>query len=130
MFDQDKYPVESKWYAEIQKSLQRKAFNNAVERGKSVGDKAAGIRQKLLKDINQNLIKQGRYKEASAVCTLYHAVGCGGEVSNMTFSSMKWDSTLESLWAGWAEVKTSHYTDLSFFANVLVGVVCLCYCNK
>ena len=43
MFDQNKYPVESKWYAEIQKRLQRKAFNNAVERGESVSNKAAGI---------------------------------------------------------------------------------------
>jgi hypothetical protein len=119
MFDQENYPVETKWYVDIQKSLQRDGFNNAVERGESVGDKAAGIRQKLLEDINRNLIKEGRYKEASAVCTLYHAVGRGGEVSTMTFSSMKWDSTLESLWAGWAEVKTAHYTDLSFFANTL-----------
>jgi hypothetical protein len=43
MFDQNKYPVESKWYAEIQKSLQSKTFINAVECGESVGNKAAGI---------------------------------------------------------------------------------------
>jgi hypothetical protein len=119
MFDQEKYPVESKWYTDIQKSLQRNGFNNAIDRGESVGDKAAGIRHALLEDIIRNLIKEARYKEASAVCTLYHAVGRGGEVSAMTFTSMKWDSTLESLWAGWPEIKTSHYTDLSFFANVL-----------
>jgi hypothetical protein len=118
MFDQDKYPVESKWYTESLHGLKRNGFVNAIKRGESVGDKTIGIRRRLLHAVIRKLIQEERYKEASAVCTLYHAVGRGGEVADTTFTSMKWDSTLEALWAGWPEVKTTHYTDLSFFANV------------
>jgi hypothetical protein len=127
MFDKDKYPVESKWYTELLHGLKRNGFGNAIKRGESVGDKAIGIRRKLLAAIIQQLIKEERYKEASAVCTLYHAVGRGGEVADMNFATMKWDTTFESLWGGWAEVKTTHYTDLSFFANVLKYGYATCY---
>jgi hypothetical protein len=94
-------------YNNLYRQLKIRARVAAIRRGESPEDKAEGVHHDLLKDVNMQLIKDGRYYDRCVLNALYSAVGRGSEVATWTWDSTKWNPRQQQLEADWRETKTS-----------------------
>ena len=112
------------WYNDLLTSLKVRASTNAIARGELISKKAVGMTRDALKECCAYLMKQHDlfeargYEERCILCTLFHAVGRGGEVSTATWDNAYWNEELQHFSLHWGEYKNGQQYEMTFHPDM------------